>query len=75
MYVLTLWYLKAPRSGAVPGMCSQKYVHFFLFRGWKAVSISGDKAQAARNMALSLFKDGSSPLMVSSYSADIYFWT
>lgn len=35
-------------------------------RGWKVVSISGDKVQAARNMALSLFKDGSSPLMIAT---------
>lgn len=33
-------------------------------RGWKVVSISGDKQQHARTKALSLFKDGSCPLMV-----------
>ncbi|XP_059642201.1 DEAD-box ATP-dependent RNA helicase 5 [Cornus florida] len=35
-------------------------------RGWKAVSISGDKAQHARTKALSLFKEGSSPLMIAT---------
>ncbi|KAK6934917.1 Helicase, C-terminal [Dillenia turbinata] len=32
-------------------------------RGWKVVSIHGDKAQHARTQALSLFKDGSCPLL------------
>ncbi|XP_073042782.1 DEAD-box ATP-dependent RNA helicase 5 [Primulina eburnea] len=35
-------------------------------RGWKVVSISGDKAQHARTQALSLFKEGSSPLMIAT---------
>ncbi|KZV31746.1 DEAD-box ATP-dependent RNA helicase 5 [Dorcoceras hygrometricum] len=35
-------------------------------RGWKAVSISGDKAQHARTQALSLFKEGSCPLMIAT---------
>ncbi|KAL6578703.1 hypothetical protein OROMI_008919 [Orobanche minor] len=35
-------------------------------RGWKVVSISGDKAQNARTQALSLFKDGTCPLMVAT---------
>ncbi|KAL7111881.1 hypothetical protein ACP275_05G117200 [Erythranthe tilingii] len=35
-------------------------------RGWKAVSISGDKAQTARNQALSQFKDGSCPLLIAT---------
>jgi len=35
-------------------------------RGWKAVSISGDKAQNARNQALSQFKDGSCPLLIAT---------
>lgn len=35
-------------------------------RGWKAVSVHGDKAQAARTKALSLFKDGICPLMVAT---------
>ncbi|XP_055820997.1 DEAD-box ATP-dependent RNA helicase 5 [Solanum dulcamara] len=35
-------------------------------RGWKAVSISGDKQQHARTKALSLFKDGSCPLMIAT---------
>ncbi|KAG9139995.1 hypothetical protein Leryth_010520 [Lithospermum erythrorhizon] len=35
-------------------------------RGWKVVSISGDKAQNARTQALSLFKDGSSPLLIAT---------
>ncbi|KAH6803413.1 RNA helicase family protein [Perilla frutescens var. frutescens] len=35
-------------------------------RGWKAVSISGDKAQNARTQALSLFKDGTCPLMIAT---------
>ncbi|KAK7252531.1 hypothetical protein RIF29_36538 [Crotalaria pallida] len=34
--------------------------------GWKAVSIHGDKAQHARTKALSLFKDGSCPLMIAT---------
>lgn len=33
-------------------------------RGWKAVSVHGDKAQHDRTKALSLFKDGTCPLMV-----------
>ncbi|GFZ17096.1 DEA(D/H)-box RNA helicase family protein [Actinidia rufa] len=35
-------------------------------RGWKAVSIHGDKAQHARTEALSLFKEGSCPLMIAT---------
>ncbi|XP_052170285.1 DEAD-box ATP-dependent RNA helicase 5 isoform X2 [Diospyros lotus] len=35
-------------------------------RGWKAVSIHGDKAQSERTKALSLFKEGSCPLMVAT---------
>ncbi|KAL2518468.1 DEAD-box ATP-dependent RNA helicase 5 [Abeliophyllum distichum] len=35
-------------------------------RGWKVVSISGDKAQHARTKALSLFKEGSCPLMIAT---------
>ncbi|KAL8138796.1 hypothetical protein V2J09_004797 [Rumex salicifolius] len=35
-------------------------------RGWKVVSIHGDKEQAARTKALSLFKDGSCPLMIAT---------
>ncbi|KAK4786827.1 hypothetical protein SAY86_010660 [Trapa natans] len=34
-------------------------------RGWKVVSIHGDKAQHDRTKSLSLFKSGSCPLMVS----------
>lgn len=34
------------------------------YRGWKAVSIHGDKPQNARTQALSLFKEGTCPLMV-----------
>ncbi|XP_073133221.1 DEAD-box ATP-dependent RNA helicase 5-like isoform X1 [Henckelia pumila] len=35
-------------------------------RGWKVVSISGDKAQHARTQALSLFKEGSCPLLIAT---------
>ncbi|KAL3818300.1 hypothetical protein ACJIZ3_004205 [Penstemon smallii] len=35
-------------------------------RGWKAVSISGDKAQNARTQALSTFKDGTCPLLIAT---------
>ncbi|VFQ70573.1 unnamed protein product [Cuscuta campestris] len=35
-------------------------------RGWKAVSISGDKAQHARTEALAQFKDGSCPLLIAT---------
>ncbi|KAK3005631.1 hypothetical protein RJ639_017680 [Escallonia herrerae] len=35
-------------------------------RGWKVVSISGDKAQHARTKALALFKEGSCPLMIAT---------
>ncbi|KAI7989382.1 DEAD-box ATP-dependent RNA helicase 5 [Camellia lanceoleosa] len=35
-------------------------------RGWKVVSIHGDKAQHARTKALSLFKEGSCPLMIAT---------
>ncbi|XP_004512453.1 DEAD-box ATP-dependent RNA helicase 5 [Cicer arietinum] len=34
--------------------------------GWKAVSISGDKSQNERTKALSLFKNGSCPLMIAT---------
>jgi len=34
------------------------------FRGWKAVSIHGNKAQSERTRSLSLFKEGSCPLLV-----------
>ncbi|GAU42454.1 hypothetical protein TSUD_235230 [Trifolium subterraneum] len=34
--------------------------------GWKAVSISGDKSQHERTKALSLFKNGSCPLMIAT---------
>ncbi|CAN6460989.1 unnamed protein product [Victoria cruziana] len=37
-----------------------------LKRGWKVVSVHGDKAQAQRTNALSLFKDGKCPLMVAT---------
>ncbi|KVH95162.1 DNA/RNA helicase, DEAD/DEAH box type, N-terminal [Cynara cardunculus var. scolymus] len=40
-------------------------------RGWKVVSISGDKQQKARTEALALFKDGSSPLLVSELFFDV----
>ncbi|CAA7411009.1 unnamed protein product [Spirodela intermedia] len=35
-------------------------------RGWKVVSVHGDKAQNARTEALSLFKDGKCPLMIAT---------
>lgn len=35
-------------------------------RGWKVVSISGDKAQNARNEALAFFKNGSCPLLIAT---------
>ncbi|KAF1874720.1 hypothetical protein Lal_00007334 [Lupinus albus] len=35
-------------------------------RGWKAVSIHGDKAQHARTKALSLFNVGTCPLMIAT---------
>lgn len=35
-------------------------------RGWKVVSISGDKQQKARTEALALFKDGTSPLLIAT---------
>ncbi|XP_042505542.1 DEAD-box ATP-dependent RNA helicase 5-like [Macadamia integrifolia] len=35
-------------------------------RGWKVVSVHGDKAQHDRTKALSLFKDGTSPLMIAT---------
>ncbi|PKA58843.1 DEAD-box ATP-dependent RNA helicase 5 [Apostasia shenzhenica] len=35
-------------------------------RGWKVVSVHGDKAQHDRNKALSLFKEGKSPLMIAT---------
>ncbi|KAL0371942.1 UNVERIFIED_CONTAM: DEAD-box ATP-dependent RNA helicase 5 [Sesamum calycinum] len=35
-------------------------------QGWKVVSISGDKAQHARTQALSLFKEGTCPLMIAT---------
>lgn len=37
------------------------------FRGWKVVSIHGDKSQNDRTKSLSLFKKGSCPLMVSCF--------
>jgi len=38
-------------------------------RGWKAVSVHGDKAQHDRTKALSLFKEGTCPLMVSFFQS------
>uniref|UniRef100_A0ACD5UYD3 Uncharacterized protein n=1 Tax=Avena sativa TaxID=4498 RepID=A0ACD5UYD3_AVESA len=35
-------------------------------RGWKAVSVHGDKAQHDRTKALSLFKEGKCPLMIAT---------
>ncbi|KAF3792928.1 DEAD-box ATP-dependent RNA helicase 5 [Nymphaea thermarum] len=35
-------------------------------RGWKVVSVHGDKAQAQRTNALSLFKEGKCPLMIAT---------
>nr|CAD1845081.1 unnamed protein product [Ananas comosus var. bracteatus] len=35
-------------------------------RGWKVVSVHGDKAQHDRTKALSLFKDGKCPLMIAT---------
>ncbi|KAL5196681.1 hypothetical protein ABZP36_000193 [Zizania latifolia] len=35
-------------------------------RGWSAVSVHGDKAQHDRTKALSLFKDGTCPLMIAT---------
>ncbi|KAL8498545.1 hypothetical protein ACS0TY_021759 [Phlomoides rotata] len=35
-------------------------------RGWKVVSISGDKAQNARTKALALFKEGTCPLLIAT---------
>ncbi|CAA2972511.1 DEAD-box ATP-dependent RNA helicase 5 [Olea europaea subsp. europaea] len=35
-------------------------------RGWKVASISGDKAQYERTKALSLFKEGTCPLMIAT---------
>ncbi|KAJ4805977.1 ATP-dependent RNA helicase DBP3 [Rhynchospora pubera] len=35
-------------------------------KGWKAVSVHGDKAQHDRTKALSLFKDGTCPLMIAT---------
>ncbi|KAG2633045.1 hypothetical protein PVAP13_2NG290100 [Panicum virgatum] len=41
-------------------------------RGWKAVSVHGDKAQHDRTKALSLFKEGKCPLMVSFFQSLSY---
>ncbi|KAK1261503.1 DEAD-box ATP-dependent RNA helicase 5 [Acorus gramineus] len=35
-------------------------------RGWKAVSVHGDKSQYERTKALSLFKEGKCPLMIAT---------
>ncbi|XP_077244785.1 DEA(D/H)-box RNA helicase family protein [Tasmannia lanceolata] len=35
-------------------------------KGWKVVSVHGDKAQSARTQALSLFKEGKCPLMIAT---------
>lgn len=40
---------------------------FLFLRGWKAVSVHGDKPQTERTKALSLFKNGLCPLMVVLY--------
>ncbi|RLN34106.1 DEAD-box ATP-dependent RNA helicase 5 [Panicum miliaceum] len=42
-------------------------------RGWKAVSVHGDKAQHDRTKALSLFKEGKCPLMTLIYSIFGFF--
>lgn len=48
---------------------------FSLCRGFKVVSVHGDKAQHDRTKALSLFKEGKCPLMVSfGYEYFIYLF-
>lgn len=42
-----------------------------IFRGWKVVSIHGDKAQHDRTKALYLFKNGSCPLMVTYFTLEL----
>ncbi|KAJ0229611.1 DEAD-box ATP-dependent RNA helicase 5 [Hirschfeldia incana] len=39
---------------------------FLQQRGWKAVSIHGNKAQSERTRSLALFKEGSCPLLVAT---------
>ncbi|CAH8358451.1 unnamed protein product [Eruca vesicaria subsp. sativa] len=39
---------------------------FLQTRGWKAVSIHGNKAQSERTRSLALFKEGSCPLLVAT---------
>ena len=45
---------------------AERLEHFLQTRGWKVVSIHGNKAQHERSKALSLFKEGTCPLLVAT---------
>ncbi|ESQ33627.1 hypothetical protein EUTSA_v10007300mg [Eutrema salsugineum] len=45
---------------------AERLERFLQTRGWKAVSIHGNKAQSERTRSLSLFKEGSCPLLVAT---------
>ncbi|XP_010461023.1 PREDICTED: DEAD-box ATP-dependent RNA helicase 5-like [Camelina sativa] len=45
---------------------AERLERFLQQRGWKAVSIHGNKAQTERTRSLSLFKEGSCPLLVAT---------
>ncbi|XP_010518933.1 PREDICTED: DEAD-box ATP-dependent RNA helicase 5 [Tarenaya hassleriana] len=45
---------------------AERLERFLQQRGWKAVSIHGNKAQTDRTRSLSLFKEGTCPLMVAT---------
>ncbi|CAE5958991.1 unnamed protein product [Arabidopsis arenosa] len=45
---------------------AERLERFLQQRGWKAVSIHGNKAQSERTRSLSLFKEGSCPLLVAT---------
>ncbi|KFK44954.1 hypothetical protein AALP_AA1G325100 [Arabis alpina] len=47
-------------------MEAERLERFLQQRGWKAVSIHGNKAQNERTRSLSSFKDGSCPLLVAT---------
>ncbi|EOA40091.1 hypothetical protein CARUB_v10008785mg [Capsella rubella] len=45
---------------------AERLERFLQQRGWKAVSIHGNKAQSERTRSLSVFKDGSCPMLVAT---------
>ncbi|KAG6525502.1 hypothetical protein ZIOFF_015458 [Zingiber officinale] len=54
-------------AARVENMLQNNYYCYLLFsRGWKVVSVHGDKAQHDRTKSLCLFKEGTCPLMIAT---------